>query len=143
VSGAIDFVEDHDADRFSSDLGFHILKETRERTIKAISDAVDADIRKQVDQVIKETISEFVDAGLITVSGKEVTIREHMYSVFRSNHGWSNASDKMAQLAKTFGDDLKKQYNAIFATKIVMNMREQGFLREDMAQILLEGSKSS
>lgn len=119
-----------------------IMAKTREQTQKSIGEAINKIIHESIQGQINETISEFVDTGMLLISGKEVSITDHMKTVFQSNHGWNNPSEKMAQIAKVFGEDLKKQYNAIFATKVVMNMHAQGFLKDDMAQILLTNNKT-
>lgn len=118
-----------------------ISKSIKEQTEKAITEKVAEMMTKKTGQVIDKAITEFCDSGQITVSGKPVPVMQHLRGLFDSNHGWNSPHEKMAQLAKKFGDELKVQYNNIFAGKIVVEMKNQGFLKDDMARILL-GDKS-
>lgn len=124
------------------DVVAQIRAQIKESTEKKIADDVQAAIRDTVQAQINQSISEFVESGVITSSGKEVKIVDHLRAVFVSSNGWNNPSEKLKELAKRFGEELKQQYNAIFATKIVMSMRDQGFLKEDVAQMLLGEKKA-
>ena len=119
-----------------------IRKKTKEDTEKKIADQVQNIVQAAIQSQIDESISLFVETGVITVQGKEIQIADHLKNVFQNNHGWSSPTSKMESIAKRFGDDLKAQYNNIFASKIVQTMHQQGFLKDDMAKILLgEASK--
>ena len=119
-----------------------IIRQTREQTQKTIYESVTATINESINKEITAAMSDFIDTGIIVVSGKEVMIKDHMLNIFQNNHGWNNPYAKMEALAKKFGEELKLQYNSIFATKIVLSMQSQGFLKEDMARLLLDGNKT-
>jgi hypothetical protein len=93
--------------------------------------------------VIDQAIAEFMESGDITINNKTVPLKSHLRKLFDDNHGWNNPHDKMKALAKAFGEECKAQYNNIFAAKIVTTMKEQGFLKEDMARILLGDNSNS
>ena len=115
---------------------------------KGVRDDAKNEIKIKVEEIIKDKVSETIDSVLlelveketILVNKEEVTISQHLKNIFTKNHGWSNPSSAMKQIAEQFGDSLKVQYNNIFANKIVQNMKEQGFLKDDIAQLLLEGN---
>lgn len=44
-------------------------------------------------------------------------------------------------IAKEFAKEMEVQYSSAFANKIVMNMKDQGLLKDEVVQILLEPSK--
>lgn len=98
-------------------------------------------MNQKLESVIDSAITDCIATGTIVVDRKPVAIVEHLKSIFQSNHGWSSPQTRMAELAKKFGEELKIQYNNIFATKIVMTMHQQGFLKDDMARVLLEGKQ--
>jgi hypothetical protein len=84
-------------------------------------------------------LSDLVATGVLVRKGEEITMIEHLKSVFHNHHGWNSPDKKMEAIANKFGKELKLQYNNAFANKIVSNMKEQGLLKDEVVQILLEG----
>jgi len=135
----------------SKELQKHVTREVVAQITAAIKTQVESTITLKVDEFMKERmkqiinthLDEFIENGTL-VDGydkKTITIKEHLRNLFNKNHGWANPTDKMNELAKKFGEECKLQYNNIFATKIVVQMKNQGFLKDDMAKILLEDTK--
>jgi len=91
-------------------------------------------------QIIDSTLTGLIAAESIMINGKPVTIVDHVKGIFKNNHGWSNPHSQLERLAKDFGKEIKLQYNNAFANKIVSNMKEQGLLKDEVVQILLEGN---
>ncbi len=128
----------------------HVIHEAVSQITKSIKDKVDMQITLQVQKVldarlafvISERIAELVQTGVIIKDKKEISLVEHIKQLFHQNHGWDRPHDIMERIAKKFGEELKAQYNNIFATKIVMGLKEQGMLKDEVVQILLEGKKS-
>lgn len=135
----------------SSDLKQHVTREVVNQISAAIKVKVEDSIKVQVNsfmeermkQIINTHLDEFIEKGTITdgYDKKEYLIRDYLRNLFNKSHGWGNPSEKMQELAKKFGEECKLQYNNIFATKIVVQMKNQGFLKDDMAKILLEDAK--
>lgn len=114
---------------------------------KSIEEKVESQITKKVTEVIDEKISLIIDStltdllatGVIVRNRQEISITDHIKNLFQANTGWSNVNDQMARISKKFGEELKLQYNNAFANKIVSNMKEQGLLKDEVVQILLDG----
>lgn len=109
----------------------------KDKVEKTITDRIEAAMNEKLKVVIDDTINECIERGVMTVNKQQVNIKDHLRSVFENSHGWNSPSNRMAEIAANFGKELKLQYNNIFATKIVISMKDQGFLKDDMARILL------
>ena len=119
---------------------FSLTEKNKQRTEVAITNAIDKAIESKLGDVIDEVISQAVDNGMIKRNRKEISIVEHISESFMVHSGWGSPNKKIEAVAKKFGEELKIQYNAIFATKIVENMKKQGFLKDDVASLLLENN---
>lgn len=124
----------------------HIKHEVVREISASIKDKVEQKITEKIKDTIDQKISLIIDTvltdlvttGVIVRNGSEISIADHVKNLFQGNNRWSNVDQQMERIAKKFGEELKLQYNNIFAAKIVSNMRAQGFLKDDVAQMLLE-----
>lgn len=134
-------------DNIEDALKSHIINSVTHKIIQSIQVKVDAQITKSVNEVISEKLDKviddqldkLIDAGVITHQREEISIVDHIKNLFLQNSGWSQPNTKIEKVAKAFGNELKLQYNNAFANKIVQNMKEQGLLKDEVVQILLEG----
>ena len=118
-----------------------ITKDIDERVQKEVSLKAQALIADKLSSVIDNKLAELLTTGIITVNGKEVPIETHLKTLFENSHGWSNPSTKIQEFAKKFGESMKAQYNAVFANQIVVSMKEQGFLKDEVVNLLLTEKK--
>ena len=114
-----------------------ITKSIEDKVEKAVSEKVSARIDEKLDAVIDNTVSDMLEAGMITINRQPISIVQHIKNMFEKGHGWNDPRRQMEAIAKKFGAELKAQYNNIFAAQIVENMREQGMLKDDVAKLLL------
>lgn len=140
-----DFWLDEDED-LSNGLKAHIKNEVvcqiskniKEMTEKQITERLQNVIKQKMELVIDSTLTDLLATGMIIVNRKEISIGDYIKQVFRENQGWHNPREQIARIAKDFSQELKKQYNMVFANEIVVKMKEQGFLKDDLVQILLK-----
>jgi len=116
-----------------------ISKSIKKQVETQITKRVNEVIKDKIDLVIDSTLTDLLASGMITVNSKDISIIEHVKSLFMRNHGWNNPDKQMKEIAKKFGEELKLQYNNVFANKIVLNMKEQGLLKDDVVKMLLGG----
>ena len=143
-----DFWMDED-DNIESSLKTYIISDVVRTIKKSIEDKINEQIVEKVDEamdkqlgiVINSTLAELMSTKIITVNKEQVTIEDHLKDIFEKNIGWRNPAEQIKQFAKKFGENMKVQYNAAFANQIVVNMKEQGFLKDDVTKILLEGKR--
>ena len=119
-----------------------ITKDIEGKVQKEVSLKAQSLIADKLSSVIDNKLSELLTTGIISVSGKEVPIETHLKELFEKSHGWSNPSAKIQEFAKKFGESMKTQYNAVFANQIVVSMKEQGFLKDEVVNLLLTEKKS-
>ena len=141
------YTDEDDSDSLEASLKKHIITDVTHKIQASIKDKVDKQITEKVGAIVEEKIiaaidgklSELIDTGMIRRNGKDISIVDFVKDEFQRTHGWSNPQSQIEKIAKRFGEELKLQYNNAFANKIVMNMKEQGLLKDEVVQILLGG----
>lgn len=103
-----------------------------------IVERLDSIITARVEASVQKTLDKAIDDGTIVKHGETISIKDHVTELFQKSHGWDGANSKIASIAKAFGKELKLQYNNAFATQVVVNMKDQGLLKDDVVKILLE-----
>ena len=109
----------------------------KEKTEKQITEKIKEVIDKKIELVIDSTLTDLIAVGTIKVYGDEISIVDHIKSIFQEHNRWKDPSSQIKAIAKDFTSELKKQYDMVFANKIVVQMKEQGFLKDDLVQVLL------
>lgn len=117
-----------------------ILPKIKEGTKSAIKEKLDGVANKMMENIVSKEMDKVLNKGVISIGGRDLTIEDYIKDLFETNHGWRNPQDQIKKIAKSFGDELKSQYNSFFATQIVVNMKEQGLLKDGVAQMLLDNS---
>lgn len=120
------------------DVVSQISKNVKEQTQKQITDKIQEVISQKIDLVIDSTLTDLIATGIIEKHGSDISIIDHIKDVFLNNAGWSNPKKQIAEIALEFTKELKRQYDVVFANEIVVKLKEQGFLKDDLVQILLK-----
>ena len=118
-----------------------IAKSIEDKVNKRITEKVDKTIDRKLSTIIDRTLKELMTTQTIMVNKQPIKIVDYLKKKFEDNHGWGNPLAQLERFATKFGDDMKIQYNAAFANQIVAQMKEQGFLKDEVTQILLGGKK--
>ena len=118
-----------------------ILPTIEKQVNEQIFKRVDGVITERIESAVESAISKTIDSGTIVNRGRTITMEDHIRDVFNSHSSWNNPRKKLETIAKKFGEELRLQYNAAFATRIVANMKDQGLLKDDVVKILLEDKK--
>ncbi len=139
-----DFYLDEDEDlreglkaHIKRDVVAQISKNIKEQTDKQITEKVSEAISQKLALVIDSTLNDLTTTGMITFNREEISIVDHIKKVFMNSTGWSNPNAQIQKIAKAFTVELKTQYDMVFANRIVANLKEQGFLKDDLVQVLL------
>jgi C-terminal processing protease CtpA/Prc len=141
-----EFWIDSDSGKISDGLRDYVSHTVVKEIYAEIGEQINLEITKQCTEIIKTQINaiiskeleELVEKETIIYNRKEVKISDHIKEVFQNNTGWNNPNDVIKKIADRFGDELKMQYNKVFATHIVVALKNQGMLKDDVAQMLLE-----
>jgi hypothetical protein len=118
----------------------------KEHANSVITKVVQDEIEKDLLIKGQKMVSEIIENGRVpspssTIGDEETrtcTLEELIKYKFKANSGWSNPDEKIKNLAKTFGNEMKSRYDLLFASQLVAKMNENGLLKEDAAKKLLE-----
>jgi hypothetical protein len=132
----------------SSALKRHVIHEvvtSIHNSIKQkIEDHVTKEVKAQVEQSLYRKISSLVGEIIATdkIKGRysndpDMTLREWVNAEFRNNSRYETIQEHIKKLANTFGDDMKKRFDLLYASQIVAKMGANGLLKEDAVKLLL------
>lgn len=119
-----------------------ILGKIRARVETELNKLIGESVEKQLSQVIQDELAKRVDAGVIKVCGRDITIAEHVRQTFMEERDWRNFSRTISELAEKHCKTLKAQYDLAFATQIVNNLNQAGMLKDDVGNLLLAPIKA-
>ena len=140
-----DFWLEEDSEDLVTELQSYVKRDVLNQISKNIEDKVEKQITEKINEVMDKkmtlildnTLTDLIAPGTIHVNREDVTIVNYIKKLFQQNTGWNQPKDQIAKIAKAFGAEMKAQYNAVFASKIVESMKEQGLLKDDVVKILL------
>ena len=129
----------------TEELTSHITKSVVYQISKSIEKQVAVKIElkakeaavSKLDRVIDDKLTDLIDKGVITYNREEISLTEYIEKLFMASNRWNNPQKQLENITRNFAEELKLQYNAAFANLIVQNMKKQGFLKDYIAQILL------
>lgn len=121
---------------------------------------INGNIKKQVEGLTNELLVNTIQAELgvrvrvlIDEFVKTGTVKDRSYgndNKVKSIHEWiaeqvrssnSDIVDSIKKLAATQVNQLKAQYDLLFATQIVNKIKDAGYLKDEVAQLLLSEQK--
>jgi hypothetical protein len=116
-----------------------------------IEDGVIKEVKAQVEQTLYRKIGTFVaeciandkikDGGYS--NSAEITLQEWVKKQFTRNaYEKAPVDDLIKKLAANFGEEMKKRYDLLFASQLVVKMKESGFIKEEAIALLLENKNS-
>lgn len=109
-----------------------------------VEDHVTKEVKAQVEQQLYRKISTLVGEIIATdkVKGRyssdpDMTLQEWVMSEFKNNSRYETIQDHIKKLANSFGEDMKKRFDLLYASQIVAKMGDAGLLKEDAVKLLL------
>lgn len=129
----------------------------KDHIIKSCVQKISADLKSKIDECIINEIKKQVEVGLRTkissfvsecidndkIKGRytgdpEMTLKEWVKLQYTSTAKEKAPIDStIEKLAKQFGEELKKRYDLLFASQLVAKMKDSGFIKEEVIQLLL------
>lgn len=140
-----------EGDKLEKELRDYIASNVFSQIWSSIQKKVDEEIRNSVEAIAKTEVTAKINRRLkeimetekfITRDKKEILIVDYIKQLFQDSHRWNNPTEVIENLAKTFGAEMKKRYDFVFASQIVKEMNTVGLLKDDVVAKLLEGAKS-
>jgi len=127
----------------------HIIHEvvtSINKSIKSkIEEGVDKEVKSQVEQSLYRKIGKLVEEVIASdkIKGRysndpEFTLQEYVKKQFTDTaRDKAPVDDIIKKLAVQFGDEMKKRYDLLFASQLVAKMKDSGFIKEEVVQLLL------
>jgi len=143
-----DFYLDEEND-LESALKDHIIKSCVQKISTDLKSQIDEciinEVKKQVEVGLRTKISSFVSECIDNdkIKGRytgdpEMTLKEWVKLQYTSTAKEKAPLDStIEKLAKQFGEELKKRYDLLFASQLVAKMKDSGFIKEEVIQLLL------
>ena len=114
------------------------LKDQIDTTItKVVKEQFENSLESEIAMITRAVIeSETVKTG----SGKDsprIAIKDWIIQKIESKDSWNNPQKELQKFAAKYMDEIKAQYDFIYASSVVQKMGELGMLKDDkMAEIL-------
>jgi len=118
-----------------------INKSIQARVEEHITRKVKEEVEKHLYTMINKKIGELILSENIIVSGKEIAIVDHIKNVFQNTTGWNYPTENIKKIAEAFGKEMKSRYDLAFASHVVSKLQENGMLKDNIADLLIEGKK--
>ena len=143
-----DFYLDEEGD-LSTELKKYIIHDVVmqiEKGLKSkIEESITKEVKAQVEQSLYRKIATFVTECIANDKIKngystspEFTLQEWVRNQFvETARQKAPVDDTIKKLAASFGEEIKKRYDLLFASQLVAKMKESGFLKEEAIQLLL------
>lgn len=117
-----------------------LLPKMKDSIELGITNKIDAIINERVNSTVDKTLQSMLEDENFKFSARRFdgTIKDYIKEKFESSANWNNPRTALDEIAKQYAQEMKSQYNNIFAARVVDNMREQGLLKDDFAKLLTE-----
>lgn len=124
------------------------------QVVKEIFKTIESKVKAQIEMEVKELvqklmyseitsfIKQYIGEGKIKSrnSNNEITMKEYIGECFRSGSNWQSFEGVISEQMKKYVDELKKRYDLLFASQIVIKLGEQKLLKEEVIDILLKNN---
>lgn len=123
------------------------LDNVAEKANKAVQEAVKLAVEKKLQTAIQKVVDKVVATGTLldpssySNEKRQISIEDYVIRTFEKNTGWNSPKEQIEKLAKKYGDEMKARYDMEFASKIVIQMSQNGLVRADVLQSLLTPPK--
>ena len=132
----------------------HAVKQDVIRQIQAsiktqVDTAIVAEVKAQVTAALSTLIQSYVQQVITTGTvpsfkdrNVQVTLNDYIIEMFNYSASRSEMSGpvnkKIEEVAKAAAKELTARYDMLFATQVVLKMKDAGFLNEQAARVLLD-----
>lgn len=126
-----------------------IRKGLEESALKEIQARASEMITGQIAAELGKMITDFIENKEITIQGRyssdkaeKISVKKYIRNLFEETVRNSSkvVDSSIEKFANRFAKDFKARYDNIFAGHIVKGLKEQGLLKADVVELLLEGT---
>lgn len=113
------------------------IKEKIEKQVfMEVKDIVEKNLYKEITSAIKKTV-ETCNMPSRKNRGESVTMEEYVKECFIDNSSYNSFDDVIKKIAANFSTEMKGRYDLFFASQLVAKMNDNGLLKDDIANLLL------
>lgn len=131
----------------------HIKRDVISQIKTSLKEQIENTITQEVERQFKESLStevalmtrEVIESGQVKKSSRtdlRIPLKDWIIEQVESNTGWQNPQEQLAKYAKKHMDEIKKQYDFMYASSVVQKMSELGMLKDDkVTELLIDKNK--
>lgn len=121
----------------------NVWKLVREEVTKNITEQVYDHIQKNVTARVNEAIAQHLEKGMYkaSITSEEIPLIELVKRFITDQKIWSSFSLQLAKVAESYAKDVQKKYDVLFATHIVMSLKDTGMLDKEKIALLFTDKK--
>lgn len=118
-----------------------VVSEIRVQIKKQVDEFMDAHVKSVIQEELKTRVQLLMDEHLASgkvkdrYAGKELTVQGWISENFASQQ--PTITKEIEKRVQAHAKALQDRYDLQFASQIIVKMKDQGFLKEDIAKLLL------
>lgn len=123
-----------------------VVMQIQKNIEQKINDGITKEVKAQVEQTLYRKIGTYVTECIANdkikgpySNNQEMTLQEWVKLQFvEKARDKAPIDSKIQQLADSFGVEMKKRYDLLFASQLVAKLGEVGLIKEDVIRLLLD-----
>ena len=108
----------------------------REQVTKKLTDEVYNVVQNQVSAKVDAYTEAFLTKGTFTKGTTEYSVKDYVESFITEHKLWSSFATNLNKTAENFAKEVQKKYDLMFATQIVVNLKNSGMLVQEKLDAL-------
>ncbi|HMW48802.1 MAG TPA: hypothetical protein PK011_02710 [Marinagarivorans sp.] len=127
-------------DAVKSEVARSLREFVRSDIARTFSDFVSDELKSEIRAEMRIKLRNFMDTQELSEGYGKVTVSAYLERMFNELIQGSTIRNQVADIAKSWGAELKKQYDIAYANKLVQTLNDQGLLLPNVGQLLLDKS---
>jgi len=112
----------------------YIQDEVNRQVKELVLSSLNKRIEIETKRILKEGLIKSYDSNI----KEPVSFETYIQQMFNHNGNYNSINEVIKRVANDFAEQARKKYDLMFASQVVNSMRENGFLNEDGAKLLLK-----
>lgn len=122
-----------------------VLKKIKEPILKEIQERVKILVQDSYGKEIEKAVEKFVKNGKVKerYSSEELSVEQWIENNFQTRFENGNNLDGIVEKkVKALSAEIRSRYDMLFASQIVIKLNEQGLLKENVINTILDNGKN-
>jgi len=112
----------------------YIQDEVSRQVKELVLSSLNKRIEIETKRILKEGLIKSYDSNI----KEPVSFETYIQQMFNHNGNYNSINEVIKRVANDFAEQARKKYDLMFASQVVNSMRENGFLNEEGAKLLLK-----